>query len=349
MFKKTHAFLSAITAAVLLCSCGAKGDSSSKTESSSAAEATTTKATVTLPQESSSADESAASNEQSSITPLMWKITTPEGNEMTLIGSMHALTDECYPLPDRIMTAYESADVVACEFDVIANGSDLASQLTIMNESMYEDKAENIALHLSKETCDGLTGFFEHYGYSMDIMKHYKPWMLDMQCEQLISAEGGLDTQKGIDMHIIQKAHDDGKEIFETESFELQMGIFTGLSDDVYDVLLSAYTVDNLETLKKNLTDTYEVWKKGDISATEAFFTQADEETYGALTDKQKAALDEYNQALLYDRNKGMAECADKLLKEHKNTFFMVGLAHFIGEGGIIDLLEQKGYKAELI
>lgn len=349
MFKKTHAFLSAITAAVMLCSCGAKGDSSSKTESSSAAEATTTKATVTLPQESSSADESAASNEPSSITPLMWRITTPEGNEMTLIGSMHALTDECYPLPDRIMKAYENADVVACEFDVITNGTDLASQLTIMNESMYEDKAENIALHLSKETCDGLTEFFAHYGYNMDIMKHYKPWMLDMLCEQLIMSESGLDTQKGIDMYILQKAHDDGKEIFEAESFELQMGILKGFSDDVYDVLLGAYTVDNLDVLNKNMTDTYEIWKKGDISATEAYFTQADEETYGELTDEQKAALDEYNQQLLYERNKGMAECADKLLKEHKNSFFMVGLAHFIGEGGIIDLLEQKGYTAELI
>ncbi|MBO6140866.1 MAG: TraB/GumN family protein [Ruminococcus sp.] len=352
MFKKTKAFLSVILAGVMLSSCAAKGSSSSEDESSSKAESTT-KAVVTLPQDSSSAPEEDSNSEEnaadSGITPLMWKVTNDEGNELILIGSMHALADECYPLPDRVMKAYENAEVIACELDAVTAANDLAKQLEIMNQSTYDDSAENIALHLSKETVDGLTSFFEAEGYSMDSLKHYKPWYISLQCDNMIMAQCGLNSQVGLDNYILQKAHEDGKEIYEVESYDFQMGMLMNFSDELYDLLLSEYTVENIELLKENLTKTYELWKKGDIKETESYVTQADEATYGELTDKQKELLDEYNKLFLYDRNEGMAESAEKLLKEHKNTFFMVGLAHFIGDGGIVDLLEKKGYTVEQI
>ena len=277
-----------------------------------------------------SSSEGGEATQKSSITPLMWKITSDDGNEMILMGSMHALKDECYPLPERIMKAYENAEVIACEFDLVAYTSDLSASLALMNESMYEDSAETIAQHLSKETVDGLTDFFAAEGYSMDIMKHYKPWMILSQCESIITEKCGLDAQQGIDMNLLQMAHDDGKEIFETESADFQMGMLMGFSDELNDLLLSSYNADNIEELEKNMNDTYDMWKTGDIEKTTAFLTQEDEATYGELTDADKALLDEYNKAMLYDRNEGMTECAEKLLKEHKNTFFVVGLAHFI-------------------
>ena len=268
MFKKTKAFLSVILAGVMLSSCAAKGSSSSEDESSSKAQSTT-KATVTLPQDSSSAPEEDSSSEEnaadSGVTPLMWKVTNDEGNELILIGSMHALADECYPLPDRVMKAYENAEVIACELDVVTAANDLAKQLEIMNESTYEDNAENIALHLSKETVDGLTGFFEAKGYSMDMLKHYKPWYLSLQCDNMIMADCKLDSQVGLDSYILQKAHEDGKEIYEVESYDFQMDLLMNFSDELYDLLLSEYTVENIDLLKENLTKTYELWKKGDI------------------------------------------------------------------------------------
>lgn len=55
---------------------------------------------------------------------------------------------------------------------------------------------------------------------------------------------------------------------------------------------------------------------------------------------------EEYNQAMLIDRNIGMAEKIDGYLKSGKNEEYMivVGAAHYLGEHGIVKLLEDKGY-----
>lgn len=45
---------------------------------------------------------------------------------------------------------------------------------------------------------------------------------------------------------------------------------------------------------------------------------------------------------MLYDRNKNMAKAAEDLMSQGKNVFYVVGAAHYAGEGGIIDLLERR-------
>lgn len=54
----------------------------------------------------------------------------------------------------------------------------------------------------------------------------------------------------------------------------------------------------------------------------------------------------EYNKAMLIDRNIGMADKIDGYLKSDKKAeyFIVVGAAHYLGEHGVIKLLEDKGY-----
>lgn len=58
---------------------------------------------------------------------------------------------------------------------------------------------------------------------------------------------------------------------------------------------------------------------------------------------------EDYNNQMLYDRNKNMAKAAEDLMSQGKNVFYVVGAAHYAGEGGIIDLLEKDGYTAERV
>ncbi|WP_225999808.1 TraB/GumN family protein [Paenibacillus sp. BJ-4] len=59
---------------------------------------------------------------------------------------------------------------------------------------------------------------------------------------------------------------------------------------------------------------------------------------------------EKYNQAMLIDQNIGMADKIDGYLKNGKNEeyFIVVGAAHYLGEIGIVKLLEDKGYTVEL-
>lgn len=49
------------------------------------------------------------------------------------------------------------------------------------------------------------------------------------------------------------------------------------------------------------------------------------------------------------DRNIKMANNIEQFLNENKEVFMIVGAAHVLGEGGIVDLLQNKNYKIELV
>lgn len=142
--KKIHRTLSLFTVAAmctaLLCSCGEVPDSS-RTDSSSKAATTTTAdttadtttgeasstASATSAPDSSVSDSSSAVTDDTKtngITPAMWKVTSPEGNTMVMLGSFHALKDECYPLPEAVTNAYNNADILAVECDITSTSED---------------------------------------------------------------------------------------------------------------------------------------------------------------------------------------------------------------------------------
>lgn len=143
--KKIHRTLSLFTVAAmcaaLLCSCGEMPDGS-QTDSSSKAATTTTAdttadttttgeasstASATSAPDSSVSDSSSAVTDDTKtngITPAMWKVTSPEGNTMVMLGSFHALKDECYPLPEAVTNAYNNADILAVECDITSTSED---------------------------------------------------------------------------------------------------------------------------------------------------------------------------------------------------------------------------------
>ena len=154
-----------------------------------------------------------------------------------------------------------------------------------------------------------------------------------------------LKSSKGLDMNLLQWAHDDGKEIYEVESITFQMDLLANFSEDIYKIMLSSYSADSQKELTQSYEDLYQAWRTGD---TEAILALSDGETE-QLDKDQQAAMDDYNDQMLYSRNKGMAAKAEELIDGEKRTFFVVGAAHFVGDGGIIDLLTKDGYTCERV
>lgn len=48
-------------------------------------------------------------------------------------------------------------------------------------------------------------------------------------------------------------------------------------------------------------------------------------------------------------RNKLMVERASEYLRDHKNVFYVVGLAHMLGDDGLVASLENRGYTVSQI
>lgn len=75
------------------------------------------------------------------------------------------------------------------------------------------------------------------------------------------------------------------------------------------------------------------MWKKGD------------EQTLLKITNSLYSDP-EYGKVMLTDRNIGMAEKIEGYLNSNKEEeyFIVVGALHYLGEYGIIELLEDKGF-----
>lgn len=64
---------------------------------------------------------------------------------------------------------------------------------------------------------------------------------------------------------------------------------------------------------------------------------------------KRKPPPKKYNNVMTVVRNKLMVERASEYLRDHKNVFYVVGLAHMLGDDGLVASLENRGYTVSQI
>jgi hypothetical protein len=341
----------AVTAVCLtFASCGKSGDSgdSSSQNSSSGAGTAAPAVTLQLDSEPDSSSETDSAEEVSAddYTPTMWLVTSPEGNTMYMMGSMHALRDECYPLPDYVTEAYEQADVLAVECDITDLTASFTAGLKQMENMNYSD-GTTLHDHLTEEQYANIESYMSAHGDKLSLYDEYQLWYLSQVLESMAMEDAELDSSKGFDVHMLNAAHDDGKEIYEVESIDFQMDLLVGISEDIYRVALEGYSEESVDEIAEQYEEMYEAWRTGNVAEIEELNLSEDED--GEMTDEERALVDEYNKLMLSDRNIGMAEKAEELMSDGKNVFYVVGAAHFVGDGGIIDLLTKDGYTCELV
>jgi uncharacterized protein YbaP (TraB family) len=107
----------------------------------------------------------------------------------------------------------------------------------------------------------------------------------------------------------------------------------------------SVQSADYPAITKGNIAQLLDLWAEGDGEKLEKLLDSEGE----ALSQDQKVLYEEYNKAMMTDRNQGMLEFATDALDTDKEVFLCVGAAHIVGEGGLADLLAQQGYTVEIV
>ena len=347
--------VSLVTALTMLTACGgsdssgdtSKTETTTTTQSSQADETTTT--TTAAPADSSAPDESsqAEPEQTSSITPMMWEITGENGAKITMIGAMHALKEDAYPLPKKITDALDEADILAIECNVTNITDNLALQLEQLKNMYYEDD-DSLKNHLSPEVYEGITQFAKDCGSSLALYERCKPWVISSLLEQLAMNQTDLNAGLGFDSNLTEMAQDAGKEIFELESASMQIELLISLPDNICELMISEYAIGKDEVVKE-YEDTYTAWCKGDYDFfADGLDIEKARETAAKkgieFTAEEEALFEEYNKLMIYDRNVGMRDKIKQLLESDKNVLLTVGASHFVGDKGIVALLEADGY-----
>ena len=357
MKKLFTSVVSLVTALTMLTACGGSESSGDKSETETTTTTTTaqtsqtdeTTTTTAAPADSSSPDESSQTEPEqtSSITPMMWEVTGKNGAKITMVGAMHALKEDAYPLPKKITDAFEAADVLAVECDVTNITDNFALQLEQLKNMYYEgdDTLEN---HLDPEIYKGISDFATECGSSLALYNRCKPWVVVSLLEQLAMSQTELKADLGFDSKLTEMAKDAGKEIYELESVKMQTELLVSLPDNICEVMVADYARSRDEVVQE-YEDTYTAWCDGNYD----FFAdgldtekvrQTAQEQGIEFTDEDAALLEEYNKLMLYDRNVGMRDKILQLLDGDKDIFLTVGAAHFAGDKGLVALLQAEGY-----
>lgn len=283
-------------------------------------------------------------------------VTKSGGNTVYMLGSIHFAANKIYPVSEKVLEAYESSDALVEEI----NPLDISGQLKFAALGVYMD-GTTLKDHVSAETYKKVIDLGAKYGLPEETLAICKPWYLYISFTSLAYTGNGDEAAAteaaalGIDMNFLTKAYLSGKPVMEVEGYEYQGKVLDSFSDELEEFLLNT-TIDQVtEGIETNDNESaqfidmaLELWHEGDVETFLANNTSEDEYPELSASDlKEVELLEEFNDKLLTQRDKGMADYIDNLLKaEGSNTYFViVGSAHYISDHSVIDMLKEKGYE----
>lgn len=273
---------------------------------------------------------------------LFWEVTDPQdGGTLYLLGSIHTADASIYPMPDIVMEAFLNADLLAVEVDIVAMEADLA-EMTELSRLMIYDDGTTIRDHIPQEVYDAAKALLSENGMYNFTYDYMKPALWSSMLDLLTSDAAGLTEDYGVDRYFLSLAHESGMRIYELESARLQYEMLTGFSDGLSALILETALSDR-EAQVREMLELYEVWKSGDFEAFSLYMLEEPEE----LSAEEQLLYEEYTNAMLHERNAGMAEKAAELIESGETCFYIVGAGHMVGETGLVAALERAGYIVE--
>ena len=260
----------------------------------------------------------------------IWKING-KNNTVYLAGSIHLLKKSDHPLSATYSNAYKDSKELVFEADIDEMKS-ASLQLKTLNMAMFTD-GKKLRDVISKDLYKKTTDLIREKDILLPGIDIMKPWFLSMSIPLMYFVKQGYLTETGVDYHFYQKASDDRKEISFLESCEFQLNALAGNSIQEQIKMLEI-TISDFDKQVNTMPKMINAWKKGDSN------------TINNITIEMFKDLKNYQENLLYKRNRNWVTKIEALLKKKHNVMVIVGAAHIPGKKGLIDLLQKRGYKA---
>lgn len=280
---------------------------------------------------------------EAAATPLFYRVTGQGGEEMWLLGTIHAGDDRTAYLPQQITDAFQNADALAVEFDTETFADRLntdAELQAVIAEAYYHP--DGLSAHLSDpslhKNAEDLMKATGSYNYNTPYLRAA---FWSNAIENFYLRQGyRLSADKGMDTRLLKQAHQLEKTVLEIESGEAQIQMKAKWSDALQELLLKVTIDTDAREYADDIAQLYELWCRGD----EAALTEAIKEDLSDLTDTEKLLYEEYNHSMFTSRNALMLDAARTYLESGDTVFYAVGLAHLLGEDGLVSTLRDAGY-----
>lgn len=262
----------------------------------------------------------------------LWQVKTATAT-VYLLGSVHFMKKDAYPLSRVIEDAFDRSDTLAVEADINSIGKGVLERLRLKGFYQGED---SIANHVSQETYAYITGEAARLGLPIASFIRQKPWLLGMTMTAIELMKAGYNPHYGIDKYFLTKASGK-KNVVELESVDYQIDLLAGLPDQEQEHFL-IYALKDLASLVRQVDALMTAWATGDAGRIASIMEES------VASDSRLKVVHE---KILTDRNRNMAKKIASHLRSRGTVFVVVGAGHLVGDLGIVGLLRKEGYHVE--
>jgi len=269
----------------------------------------------------------------------VWRVTNAKA-PFYLVGSIHALSKNDYPLQAPYEMALRESKRFLFEFDPNRHvefekkfeaagkyppGQDIRSKIqpellawlrqnvTAVNPNHRRGRHERVA--------------------NFDSQVRYKPWWIAQHLAGPVTYSK-TSLSHGLDNYFVDRAAKEKKEIAGLESVDEHVAVMGGLSDRDSEFILRD-ALDEPRNAEKEFRRMHTAWRKGDTNA------------LWAGDSHLRTQAPSIAARFVDNRNVKWIPRIEAELKTGKPTAIVAGALHFSGPNSVIKLLEQRGYKIE--
>lgn len=258
----------------------------------------------------------------------LWEIQGAH-NSVYLLGSIHMLRAEDYPLPTVIESTYAKVEILIMEIDM-DDLDPVASQIAFVDAGVLQDGTTLRDL-MGDALYDQALNAAAAVDIPLDMLDKTEPWYAAMMIEVMLLSRIGFDPGRGVEMYLLKKAIADGKPIEGLETVAQQIGFLDGLSITAQRDMLLTALVDGAK-IEDLMDEIILAWRHGDIDSLESSLLES------------FAKHKELNKVLVSDRNRRWAKHINTLLTDDDDYLIIVGALHLIGDGSVPNLLARQGF-----
>ncbi len=257
----------------------------------------------------------------------VWKISDADST-VFLAGSVHLLREKDLPIPEVFDRVYAEVDELVFEVDM----GEMTRPETALEMRRLGALPEGEALkdRFKPETMERLRAYLKELGLPEGTFDSVNPGMVFMMFSSMEALRQGARPDLGLEMVFYTKSTGDGKPSRGLETLAYQISLFTGLKDSDVEEWIHR-SLDERDQAGEIFDALLAAWRKGDEKALVAEI-EKDASLWGPL-----------REVLLTQRNRNWIPEIEKALATDRDVMFLVGAAHLVGEGSVVELLREKG------
>ena len=265
---------------------------------------------------------------QDSTKSCLWSVES-ETTTVYLLGSLHVLKPDSYPLATVIESAYAASQKIVFETDLAAM-TDPAFQTKMLAAGLYPE-GQSLFQNLSVGTRQMLEKKIAELGLQAEQFARFKPWLMAVTLATFELQRMGFSPAYGIDMHFFGRAKQNGKTIGSLEPIEYQLDLLSNMGAKNQGAFLEQ-TLKDLELVTEMAEDMVKFWQAGES-----------DQLFRLLFKSFKNHPQIYDRLLIQRNQKWVAQI-QALLQEVDTALVIVGAGHLVGPDSVVALLEEKGY-----